>query len=77
MALPHSSHGVHIVNIELGNSGVQSMMRSKNDNEFVDLEINLRGSDGQIATASENEKKIKIFSPNKPEGNYSLDMEVV
>ena len=56
---------------------MQSIIRAKNDNEFVEFEVNLKGSGGQIATAGENEKKVKIFNPNKPEGNYSLDLEVV
>ena len=36
----------------------------------MDFEVNLRDVGGEIATASENESKIKIFDPNKPEGKY-------
>ena len=54
----------------LGNIGTHQIIKAKNENEFVDFEVNLRDVGGQIATASENENKIKIFDPNKPEGKY-------
>ena len=51
-------------------------MNAKNENETIDFEVNLKGSEGEIAAASESEKKIKLFNIDKPEGNYSINMEI-
>jgi len=74
------SQSIHYLSLEgnpIGNIGVRQIIKAKNENEIVDFEINLKGSDGEIATAAESEKKIKLFKPDKPEGGYMLNMEVV
>ena len=51
------SQSIHYVSLEgnpLGTTGIQQLIRAKNDNEFVDFELNLKDAGGQIASASEN-----------------------
>ena len=74
------SQSIHYLSLEgnpIGNIGVRQIIKAKNENEIVDFEINLKGSDGEISTAAESEKKIKLFNPDKPEGGYSLNLEVI
>ena len=52
-------------------------MKAKNENEIVDFEVNLKGSESEIASLAESEKKIRLFNVVRPEGNYCLDLEVV
>ena len=71
-----------IVNINLegnpiGNIGVKQIMNAKNENELTDFEVNLKGSDDEIASLAESAKTVKLFNLLRPEGNYSLDLEVV
>ena len=67
------SQSVQYISLEgnpIGNIGTYQIIKAKNENEYVDFEINLRDVGGEIATASENESKIKLFDPAKPEGKY-------
>ena len=61
----------------IGNIGMQQIVKARNENEIVEFEANLKGSEGEIPSIAESEKKIKLFNKDKPEGSYSLDMELV
>ena len=61
----------------IGKIGVKQIMKAKNENEFVDFEVNLVGSESEISSLAESEKTVKLFNIERPEGQYTLDLEVV
>ena len=56
---------------------MRNIIKAKNENEIVDFEINLKGSEGEIEAAADSEKKVRLFNLDKPEGVYHLDLEII
>ena len=74
LALSKSINNLSLEGNPLGGMGIKLLMKAKNENTEQDFYLNLKLADSEFDLAQEK-ASMKIFSPQNPEGPYSLNLE--